>query len=72
MRFAVVRGARDAEQLARYLPFNYEVVKEGLAEDGETTIWLIAGEDNAGWTLDDYVIPRLASGMVWAKELVAK
>jgi hypothetical protein len=30
---------------------------------------LIEGEDNAGWTLDGYVIPRLASGLIFAKEV---
>jgi hypothetical protein len=31
--------------------------------------FLIAGRDVAGWTLDDYVIPRLASGMYYAEEV---
>jgi hypothetical protein len=29
----------------------------------------ITGTDQAGWTLDDYVIPRLASGLIVAKEV---
>lgn len=37
---------------------------------GENTIAvLIGGVDKAGWTLDDYVIPRLASGLHFAKEV---
>ena len=32
-------------------------------------VTVIAGEDNAGWTLDDYVIPRLASGLYVGKEI---
>jgi hypothetical protein len=29
---------------------------------------VIEGEDVAGWSLDGYVIPRLASGLLSAKE----
>lgn len=31
----------------------------------------VTGRDNAGWTLEDYVIPRLASGNWFAKEVTA-
>ena len=31
-------------------------------------IW-IAGEDRAGWTLDDYVMPRLNSGLIYGNEV---
>jgi hypothetical protein len=50
------------EEVANYLPDNYSVVSvpDGL---------LIVGVDVAGWTMDDYVIPRLASGLLWAEEL---
>ena len=34
--------------------------------DGET---VIGGRDVAGWTLDAYVIPRLASGLYFATEI---
>ena len=34
--------------------------------DGQT---VIAGRDVAGWTLDAYVIPRLASGLYFAAEV---
>lgn len=37
-----------------------------MREDGTV---VIVGEDNAGWTLDGYVNPRLGSGMIWAKEI---
>lgn len=65
-RFAVVRGARDKWEVATYMPENYEV------------IWwnhdsvIIAGTDEAGWTLDNYVIPRLSSGNMGCRELVEK
>lgn len=53
------------EQLERYLPDNYRVIG-GTAEH-----YTIAGHDVAGWTLDGYVIPRLASGLIFAHEVTA-
>ena len=38
-----------------------------LALNGNSTV--IGGYDNAGWTLDGYVIPRLQSGLYFAKEV---
>lgn len=52
-----------------YLPDNYHaalVTTNNLSF--RVKIW---GEDNHGWTLDGYVIPRLASGNMFAKEEVA-
>jgi hypothetical protein len=73
-RYATVRGnGLTREGLSRYLPANYAVI--GARTEGDSpneTIFIVAGEDYAGWTMDDYVIPRLASGLIWAKELVAK
>ena len=63
MKNAVVHGARSVREVEAYLPENYEVVSETTSPEG----WLrvaIRGEDVAGWTLDDYVIPRLASGLM--------
>jgi len=51
------------ETVKRYLPSNYKA----YLNDAETNI-IIVGHDVAGWTLDDYVIPRLASGLITAKE----
>jgi hypothetical protein len=65
-RFAIVKGARDSVMLERYLPSNYYIV--GGAKEG----FIIAGSDNDGWTLDDYVIPRLSSGNMGCRELVEK
>ena len=68
-RYAIVTASlkSDADNLARavaaYLPSNYRVV--GPTEGG----LLICGEDNAGWTLDAYVIPRLGSGMFACTEM---
>jgi hypothetical protein len=64
---STLRAARVAniapDTLKRYLPANYVFVGEG--PDGA----LLAGRDVAGWTLDDYVIPRLASGLHFAREV---
>lgn len=70
LRYAVVRGkpgfgAADLRSaIEPYLPANYRVV--GPLDDGGV---MIEGVDDAGWTLDDYVIPRLASGLYFAEEI---
>ncbi len=53
------------DRIKALLPENYKV---GYNSDNEQ--FLITGHDVAGWTLDDYVIPRLASGLVFAEELI--
>lgn len=62
-RTAIVYKA-NADTVARYLPGNYDVDQQ-VGEDV-----LISGSDQAGWTLDDYVIPRLLSGMIRCTEYV--
>lgn len=64
----------NAKDVAQYLPANYSVIGRTMKlEDSDTYIdvqgILIAGRDNAGWTLDDYVIPRLGSGMIACSEV---
>ena len=49
MRYALVAGR--SEQIAAYLPDNYQVLG---SVDGQT---VIGGRDAAGWTLDAYVSP---------------
>jgi hypothetical protein len=62
IRTAVVKGhAPSLEAIRRYLPSNYAADVDG--QDVK-----IRGFDNLGWTLDDYVIPRLASGLYRAIE----
>lgn len=53
----------DLPRVAAYLPRNYAAT---MADDGRSI--LIEGHDVAGWTLDGYVLPRLASGMMFAQE----
>lgn len=60
---AVVRGwAWKVDTIRRYLPSNYWAFT--YVNDV-----IIVGFDSAGWTLEGYVIPRLASGNIVAKPL---
>jgi hypothetical protein len=65
----------DAETVARYLPANYSVI--GTVPTGheawpfENACAVVCGTDQSGWTLDDYVIPRLVSGVFSSKEIKA-
>jgi hypothetical protein len=59
-----------ARVMARYMPANYDVlpvVRETAA--GPEHGVLIFGQDNHGWTMDDYVLPRLASGLWYSREI---
>lgn len=69
IRYATVRGARDGEQVAAYMPGNYSVIHVTTDPGTDRPLVVIAGRDNAGWTLQDYVTPRLASGLLWATEI---
>jgi hypothetical protein len=67
IRRAAVLGmmANDTIETVRaYLPANYS------ASEGETGMIIIEGTDSHGWTLDGYVIPRLASGLIHAVEVI--
>jgi hypothetical protein len=61
-RHTITINSGDAEKVARYLPSNYAVT--GADRDGCV---IISGEDSAGWTLHDYVLPRLASGLIFPR-----
>lgn len=70
MRYALVKvDVGKVEQLKAYMPGNYEVVGRTPIGASNTVSVLIAGRDVAGWTLDGYVIPRLASGLYYAEEI---
>jgi hypothetical protein len=69
-RYALVRNARSAEMVERYLPAGYAVLRSDAGPNGTPEV-LIGGEDVAGWGLDSYIIPRLASGLIWAEEISA-
>ncbi len=66
-RYAVISGRnRTVKEIEAYLPGNYEVTKVAPNPGGIDV--LIEGEDNAGWSLDGYVLPRLASGNIYGRE----
>jgi hypothetical protein len=57
----------EAERVESYCwTTRYGVI--GTTLDGNV---LIAGEDDHGWTLDGYVLPRLASGLMPGREIMA-
>lgn len=65
-RTAVINSAKRGDSIdtiRRYLPSNYTADLVG-----ETI--LITGQDSHGWTMDGYVLPRLASGCIYAREVV--
>lgn len=69
-RYALILN--DSPATDAYMPGNYSVIWRGTYTDENGREWLssvVAGRDNAGWTLDGYVIPRLASGMYSATEI---
>ena len=68
-RIAIIQSTDDdiddeLEAVKRYLPANYSA-----APVYRNATIAIIGIDTAGWTMDGYVIPRLASGNRFAKEL---
>ena len=56
------------ERVEAFLPSNYAIIFDGTAY-GDDYID-IEGHDNAGWTLDDYVLPRLATGCLFGREIL--
>ena len=79
-RYGLVRGRNvTAETVTNYLPGNYRVIWSGKVSDWSPTVEVegplddncvvIQGEDNRGWTLDRYVIPRLGSGLMRCDEI---
>ncbi len=64
------RTSNDLKAIPAYLPGNYKVVGTVERFDPFGTVGLvIEGNDDAGWTLDEYVLPRLASGLHFGRKL---
>lgn len=59
------RPIGQLDTVRSYLPANFTATY--CPTEGHIRI---EGYDRAGWTLDDYVIPRLASGLIAAREIV--
>lgn len=63
-------ATEELRRVEAYLPRNF--VAYLTASDGQHSQTIrISGYDNAGWTLQDYVIPRLASGLIFATEVTS-
>jgi len=62
----IVKDGLTLREVQQYLPSNYGAFRR--PEDGQIQV---TGQDSHGWTLDGYVIPRLASGLIPAKEICA-
>ena len=70
MRYALVTLSSDRDNIAPYMPSNYEEIHiEAHPDRDGWRLAVIAGRDSHGWTLDGYVIPRLQSGMYFAEEI---
>jgi hypothetical protein len=61
MRSAIIHTDAKPRRLAAYLPSNYQTIIH------QHTLYVV-GTDKAGWTLDGYVLPRLASGSIYGTE----
>lgn len=70
VRYALIQGPPDSASAIRaYLPENYELVGRTPIRASNKVQFLLVGRDVAGWTLDDYVLPRLASGLYFGEEV---
>ena len=58
-RYFVIEG--PPKTIESYLPRNFKLT--GIEEDGDTTYCYIEGSNFAGWTVDEYLKPRLESGL---------
>ena len=65
MRIALAFTGKSKD-VAQYLPNNFRVLGRSL--DNSKTI--IVGVDDHGWTLEDYVIPRLGSALIHCEEVI--
>jgi hypothetical protein len=72
-RYALITKTWERDNVAAYLPSNYVVLHEEPHPDNNDrrhwTAVVIGGRDSHGWTLDDYVLPRLASGGMHGQEI---
>ncbi len=64
MRIAIAQTGKS-KTVADYLPSNYKVIGRTLDNSGT----VIVGIDDHGWTLTEYVIPRLASALIACGEV---
>jgi len=65
-RYAVVSGRGTRRAVEAYLPSSYIVTASHEANGN--VVALLEGTDDVGWTLEGYVLPRLASGLYYGRE----
>lgn len=65
MRIAIAHTGKTKD-VAQYLPNNFRVLGRSL----DSTCTIIIGVDDHGWTLEDYVIPRLRSALIHCEEVI--
>ena len=65
MRIAIAHTGKSKD-VARYLPNNFKVLGRTLSSNQT----IIVGVDDHGWTLDQYVIPRLGSALIHCEEVI--
>lgn len=73
-RAAIVPG-HSADRIRPYMPSNYEVVDYDHSPGSrnyDDRGALIIGHDDCGWTLEDYVIPRLFSGAYYGARIIGE
>ena len=59
-------------RVGAYLPSGWRIEPRpmGPLENGRASMWaVISGEDRAGWTYGAYVLPRLASGLIFPEPM---
>ena len=71
MKYVLVNAASGTrEEVAKYLPTNFRLIGITFPSDyypeGE---YIVVGKNVAGWTVNEYVIPRLGSGLIAAREV---
>jgi hypothetical protein len=64
VRIAIAATGKS-KSVAQYLPNNFKVLGRTLDNTGT----IIVGVDDHGWSLDQYVIPRLGSAMIHCEEV---
>jgi len=64
VRIAIAATGKS-KNVAQYLPNNFKVLGRTLDNTGT----IIVGVDDHGWSLDQYVIPRLGSAMIHCEEV---
>lgn len=67
MRYALITA--PAAKVRAYLPDNFHVLLERDEPTLRSPVTLVGGQDSLGWGLDTYVLPRLASGRYFGREI---